>query len=126
MSRGQTEDGQYARQRFKWSGLRRNFIPNLSAYGGCRMLRIGFLFCFPLLFLLGCNTYHIKMVGNIDVKNTRVVKVPTKVRGPGAPEEDLTKLCGPDKLVYVRIFMNAPQVVWCAKDDKSGSIKSEQ
>ena len=67
-----------------------------------------------ILFLLvvGCRTYNVRLVDNFDENKVKKVKVPRKARPSFfVDDEDISKHCGKDRIVFASFFANAPREV---------------
>ena len=72
---------------------------------------------FFILFLFSCHSYEIINKKGIDESKVAKLKVPIRQeRGSGYhDEEDISYICAPKEMVFIKFSLNMPEEVWCEK-----------
>ncbi len=70
-----------------------------------------------ILFLFSCYSYEVINKKGIDESKVVKLKVPIRQeRGSGFhDEEDISFICAPKEIVFIKFANNMPQEVWCEK-----------
>ncbi|HNH08584.1 MAG TPA: hypothetical protein PK683_08780 [Leptospiraceae bacterium] len=68
-----------------------------------------------LILILGCKNFDVQLAPKFNESKVVKLKVPIRQeRASGYHEdEDISSLCEPKKMVYIKFSFNQPQEVWC-------------
>lgn len=68
-----------------------------------------------LVLFLQCSNFEVQLDPKFNESKVIKLKVPIRQeRASGFHEdEDISSLCEPRKMVYIKFSMNQPQEVWC-------------